>query len=668
MSGSAFDASAIRWYAAFGSGIGKSNIVMADNGGRKEVYLGGSTSIFGANDYWHALVHKAGGGYEQVFVSPYLADAFGLIERIDVADVDPNPGQEILVALRDGRIEVYAVADKAWLREIVTGAGDIDGMAIADLDGDQANEIIVCTTSNLFVYSAGGTLQWQVPGVGGRDVVAAQMDADAALEIAVTDGSVVDSGTRGVEWKRANGFGVNLESADIDGDGMAELIAAEAWSTVWAFDVDRRLPKWSISAGDIGAIHVADIDGDGTQELLLGDGQWGYIHAYDTVTQQEEWQIHNPEHGVTDIATGDVDGDGKTELLWGAGATSTGQDHVYVVDWTTAQIEWQNVHLDGPFVGPETADLDGDGLLEIVTASWESDSGYGSGRILVFDGRTFELRGMSAPIVGGLSWTGLHDLRLRDVDGDGRAEILVATDRLYDGVVEIYGFDASNTFSLKWTNATQPFGASFYAVEAADVDGDGQIEIVGSVGEGSGGVFVYVYDFATATEEWRSPKIGEFWQRITGLQVGDTDRDGSLEIVAMVHGSFTYVFDGRTKELETFLNPGGSDLKLHAADTAYIVTGAVDGTLVAHRYQEGSYQEVFRRNYAASPLDGFDIGPGKALWLGSNGRLNLMTLAGDPVWQSATYGIVFGKRTLVWPASRSFISAGTYSIVAFRAK
>jgi hypothetical protein len=34
-------------YAAFGSGIGKSNIIVAQNGQTPEVYLGGSTSIFG---------------------------------------------------------------------------------------------------------------------------------------------------------------------------------------------------------------------------------------------------------------------------------------------------------------------------------------------------------------------------------------------------------------------------------------------------------------------------------------------------------------------------------------------------------------------------------------------------------------------------------------------
>lgn len=656
----AFDASATRWYAAFGSGIGLSNIVVADNGDRREVYVGG-----GADTYWHALVHDpAAGGYKDVFVSPYFG---GGIARIAVGDVDTNPGDEILVALDNGRIEVYAVADKTWLREIVTAATDLKGLDVVDLDGAGMDEIVVCSSS-LYVYSASGALLWQVPGVGGIDVVAGQMDADSALEIALTSGKVVDAATHAVQWTWGAGFGAHLEVADIDADGKQELIAADPWYFVWAFDVDTQLPKWSISTPqDIGAIHVTDIDRDGVQELLVGDGQWGKIRAWNTVTQQMEWMVDNPEHGVTDIAIADVDGDGTAELLWGAGATSSGVDRLYVVDWTTGQFEWQNVHLDGPFVGPEQADLDGDGEPEIVAASWESDSGYSSGRILVFN-EDLELRAMSAPVVGNLALTGIHDLKLRDVDGDGRAEILVAADKLYDGVVEVYGFDASNTFTLKWTNATRPVGAPFHSVEAIDVDGDGALEIVGGGGRehtGALGVFIYVYDYATAAEEWHSLQMGGYWDKITGLQVGDTDADGSLEIVGMVYGGDTYVFDGTTKQLQAILFGAGTALRTYGADPSKILLGDANGTVAAYKYQQGSYQGFWQHDYGAGPVDGFDLGPGE-LWLGTGGILRRVTRPGGTLWQSASYGTTFGARTLGQPSSGRFLSAGSYAIIDFQ--
>jgi len=539
---------------------------------------------------------------------------------------------------------------------------------VANVDADASPEVIVCSMSGLFVYSSGGALKWQVAGVGGHDVVAAQMDGDPALEIALTDGSVVDSATHAVEWKWPNGFGVHLAAADIDADGKAELIAAEAWNFVWAYDVDRRLPQWSISTPqDIGAIHVADVDGDGTPDLLVGDGQWGSVRAYDTTTLQTKWSVSNPEHGVTAIATADVDGDGKTEVLWGAGATSTGSDHLYVVDWETKRFEWQNVHLDGPFIGPEKADLDGDGRPEIVAASWSSESGYGSGRILVFDGTSFELRAISPPIVGNLSWTGIHDLRLRDVDGDGKAEILVAADRLYDGVVEIYGFDASNAFTLKWTNATRPVGASFYSVEAADVDGDGRLEIVAGGGRehtGALGVFVYVYDYATGNEEWHSLQMGGDWDKITGLQVGDTDRDGSREIVGMVYGGDTYVFDGPSKTLEAIIPGEGTALRLEGLRPR-IALGDVNGDIARYQFGQGSYQEVSRTHYASEAVDGF-LSTLTGTWIGSGGSLLRTTKRGDPLWESARYGKTFGSRTVSSFGGKTSLTAGSYAIIGFR--
>jgi len=129
---------------------------------------------------------------------------------------------------------------------------------------------------------------------------------------------------------------------------------------------------------NVGAIDIADADGDGTDELIVGDAQWGNVHAYDMLTQQPLWSINNPEHGTTNVTVSDVDGDGRAEVLWSAGATSSGDDRLYVGDAVAQQIEWQKEQLDGPFVGPVVGDVDGDGTEEFVAVSWSSDAGYGS--------------------------------------------------------------------------------------------------------------------------------------------------------------------------------------------------------------------------------------------------------------------------------------------------
>ena len=58
---------------------------------------------------------------------------------------------------------------------------------------------------------------------------------------------------------------------------------------------------------------------------------------------------------------------------------------LYVASTTGGHdIEWQNLDLWAPFVGPAIGDLDGDGHPELVICSQGSEL-IDSGRILVFD-------------------------------------------------------------------------------------------------------------------------------------------------------------------------------------------------------------------------------------------------------------------------------------------
>jgi len=663
----------ITWtYAPFGSCIGMSNIIWADNEGQIEIYLGGSCSTFGANNYWHTLIYNPStNDYKQIYVSPFYSTS---ISRMDIGDILGDSNLEILVAQSNGKIQVYDQKTKEWILEISSSASSLKGMDIVDLDSDGKDEIVLCTSSNLYVYEGNGTLKWSLTGVGGADVKVANMDSDASLEIAVGGGYVVDADTHTIQWDHSGAFGVILESADIDDDMKEELIAAEAWYIVWAYNVDTQTIKWSIPVDlDVNAINVDDIDNDGTYELLIGDGQWGHIHAYDTKTQTKEWSINNPEHGVTDIAVVDADNDGVKELLWGAGATSTGEDHLYITDWQTKNVEWQNVHLDGPFIGPEIGDLDGDEIKEIVIVSWESDSGYGSGRILVFDGATMDLIAMSGEIVNGNAWTGTHDLKLRDVDNDSQLEILIAADRLYDGVIEIYDFNGHD-FSLIWTNSTRPEGAPFYSVDAADIDKDGDLEIIGGGGRehtGATGVYVYIYDYATAVEEWHSFQIGGYWDNISGLKMEDLDYDLSLEIIAMVDGGDVYIIDGVSKEHEKTITGSFSYVEVYNATVEddcgkYLLLGDETGNVSIYQYVGGTYSLKSQQNFVSGSIDGFTIyrfDPLK-IWIGSGGILKFFD-SSVILLQSPNYGTLFGSRVRYNQHTGDYLSSGQYSLNAF---
>jgi len=662
-----------KWgYAGFGTGIGLSGIVLGTNNGNAEIYLGGTTSVFGSNDYWYALAYdSASQDYRQIYVSHYVPAG---IARILLAQRHKGADPMIVIAMKNGKVELYNQKNKRLIESYADPCkkyGGIAAMAVEDLNGDGNSEFLsVCARGTLMVYGKNYS-SWSVSGVSGSDIAVGQMDNDPALEIALTDGSIIDTGTHTVQWRWANGFGAHLKVADIDNDNIEELIAADSWYVIWAYDIEQQLPKWFIPAElDIGAIEITDIDGDGVKELLVGDGQWGSIHAFNTLTLVEEWAFKNPKHGVTNIAVGDVDGNGTEDLLWGAGATSTGSDRLYVTDWKTSTILWENLQLDGPFIGPVIGDLDGDGIDEIVVASTSSESGYESGRIVVFDSSTLTVRGISPGIARGNSgWIGVHDLDLGDIDGDGRPEVLVAGDSLYDGIIEAYRFNANNQFTLVWTNATRPEGAPFYSVGSADVDGDGKIELIGGGGRehtGAEGVYIYIYDYESGAEKWHTPQMGGYWSNISGLAIADADGDSAHEIVGMVESGDVYIFDGTTHELKGLIPAQGTSLSLaNILGTTSIVIGDATGNMSVYVFNGTSYTEVINLQLAKTVLDGITFSKKGALWAGSNGVLTLYALGASP-FRTENYGIPFGTSVIMIKPS-TMISAGSYGVHAFHA-
>ena len=667
-------------YSIFGSGIGVSNIIIAPAavpGAARQIVVGGNSgSNFGSNDFWQILQHNpTSGNYDQVFVSRLYDSA---IMRIGLGNVRGDANQELVVMLEDGRIYLYDFASRVELGHIDTGVSGLAGLSLTDLNGlaNGYSELIVTSETRLLVFDGEGDLLWQVDGAGGREVVACQMDTDPAIEIATTSGTVVDAGTRKKQWTRSGGFGVYLKLAPLPGASYQQLVAAEGWDNVFAYDVAKQLPRWSMSVFDIDALEIADVDNDGTPEIIIGDGQWGSVHVHDLKTRAQKWEVQNPEHGVTNIAVGDVDNDGVVDLLFGAGWTSTGSDYLYVASTTGAHaIKWQSVDLNGPFLGPVIGDLDGDGQTELVVCSFQSESGYDSGRILVFDRATLTLRAMSAPVVNNRGWTGVHDLKLCDLEGDGQMEIALATSDLYDGVIEIYGFDASNNFTVEWTNTTRPSGSPFNFVEVADLDGDGQPEIItgNSVAHtGSEGVYVYIFDYPATANPWRSVNMGSGFSSLSGLVVRDLDGNGTKEIAALNSAGELYTFNGAKKQLVSLRQDTGATLLATRHNSTGLILGDDTGLARFWRYKSAKYFQDFTRQLAPTELDGVHALPGGQLWSGSEGILSLRIMPWSEVrWQSSDFGDGFGRyvatdvqdeQTRVFSSARHAVAGFVYQL------
>ena len=649
-------------YSSFSPGIGLSGILVARPHGHSEVFCAGEIGF----DYWYALRYDPPtSSFVQTFVSERMPSR---IVRIGSADVDGDGEDEFVVAMESGELRFYDPASKRQ-RGSFTIPSFIAAMALHDLDGDGKAEIILTCGTGLVVYSGDGSFLWSLNEVFGTDLAVGQMDDDPSLEIAATDGKVVDVATQTVQWTWPDGFGAHLRAADIDGDGRDEIVSADQWYFVWAFDVETQLPKWSITTSqDIGALEVADADCDGKLEVLVGQDQWGSILAFDPLTKALKWQIANPEHGITAIAVGDAAGDGRLEVLWGAGATSSGPDYLYAADPSTQAILWQNADLVGPFIGPEVGDVDGDGEPEIVFASSESNASYSSGRIIVLDGKTRRLRAISDPIADNGSLLGIRDLKLRNVDGDAALEIVIGTDFLYNGRIEIYKFDgATNTFTRIWKNPDGEEGAPFASVEVADVDLDGQLDIVGGGSRahtGALGVFITVFNYPAGDVKWQTFQLGPYWGEVRDVAVL-TAGGGNPDVVGVVPGDALYAFDGPTGDPLQIDPDSFTSLRADPyAPGRSILLGTDRGDVI--RYGRGASKYISSATYTlgVGAVDGVTTLSGGGALVGAEGVLRFYTsLDGTASWQSAEYGAPFGRVVARGAGvNQRFFSGGLYGL------
>ena len=172
---------------------------------------------------------------------------------------------------------------------------------------------------------------------------------------------VTGDGSREI-WtsKQLNGLLVEVQSADLDGDGADEILA---WTTapmlyVWS-SIDNHL-LYETLVNDYTVMHgltTGNVDEDEQLEIVLNADE--HLYYIDGVSFNREWTSLS-EYRASRLAVGDVDGDGTMEIVLNSGQ---------VVDARGGEVEWEEDTFGARI---ELVDMDGDGLPEVLT---ESDGG-----------------------------------------------------------------------------------------------------------------------------------------------------------------------------------------------------------------------------------------------------------------------------------------------------
>jgi YD repeat-containing protein len=288
--------------------------------------------------------------------------------------------------------------------------------------------------------------------------------------------------------------------ADVDGDGMADLLRLETGNHVYRKNVGGSFAAQRALSGagdvDFGNGQLMDLDGDARPELVhIVDDTW---RAYKL--DGEQWSFFKEWSGTHlvgfhDAASvlADVNADGRTDVIvgqtGGIGVRLAG-DGTLLPKQSLPPIDPANVSVTPGNPDVRFFDVNGDGVVDVV---WLADEwlkiylGRGDGTFLPYKRAFYPWKGV--PGADGVFRSA--DIRVADLNRDGLFDLVVinAANILYfRGLAELGSFATLRRLD-------RPEGVAFDAVvDITDANGNGSEDVVWSSSRG-----MWILDLAGGT-------------------------------------------------------------------------------------------------------------------------------------------------------------------------
>jgi hypothetical protein len=451
---------------------------------------------------------------------------FSQMKVIDATDL-PEEYKEL--AVPDVNNKVLISSDIATIIDNFTASKDITifpgwpviyngssnrGGVWCNLDEDSDQEIVYCIGQKVYAFNIDGTTVdgWPqslaLPSNGAPAF--GDVDGDSEGEIVVSV-ATVGTGSNGKVYvfekdgTLTYGFPFILNGgatktpvlADLDGDDVMEIIVEErSYPTGYigayygdgtdfpGFPVEMDyIPASSVAVGDITGDDIPEIVGESYYSVFAVDVNGNILEGFPyTMGNDRVFSYSSP-------VLADMDGDGIREILVGDHSLSAGNGAVHVLKndgtlldgWPRYTAQW----IYGP---PAVGDIDGDGNPEVAIGD-QVLSGTPASRVYVWDSEGNNLSGWPTALI----WSINTQVIIADLDGDNEIE-LMWDDNTADG--KYLGYNSDGTVMDGWPLLVEGGSTFFMNPFIADVNNDGITDISGGAVDisGSNDCSLYLWD------------------------------------------------------------------------------------------------------------------------------------------------------------------------------